>query len=319
MRLILLSAFAACLAFAAPLHAQEEELDWCRVAIMADSAGEPETAIEAYTKCLETPDLEDDYRGMFLHQRGLAFDAMGDPQRAIEDFTQALPLVPEPERTFSARGLARAEMGQYDKAIYDFTQAINVDPHVPGNWHMRGILNMEVGNLEDALADYDTALSLAPDNVVVLGGRAELKARLGDSAGAIDDYGQVIELEPRFAPAYNGRAWHRYIAGVDYAEALQDIEIGMALEPGNTDYVDTQAHLLSALGRKEEALDAFLEAADLGGPERINWYQHELAAKGYLDEAPNGELDEATRAAFEACVADDCRLLDGAEPPEPAE
>jgi tetratricopeptide (TPR) repeat protein len=318
MRLTLLS-FLAALVLAAPLHAQNDEQDWCRVAIMADSSGDPATAVEAYSHCLETPGLEDEYRGMFLHQRGLAYEALGEPENAVEDFTQALPLVLEPEKTFSARGLARAQMGQFDKAIYDFTQAINVNPHEPGNWHMRGILNIEVGHFDEALDDYDMAVSLAPDNVMLLAGRAELKARMGDSGGAIDDYGLLIKMEPRFAPAYNGRAWHRYLAGVDYAEALQDIEIGIALEPENTDFVDTQAHLLSALGRRDEALDAFLEAAELGGADRIIWYQEELAAKGYLDGEPNGELDTATREAFEACVEVDCRLLDGAVPPEAAQ
>lgn len=319
MRLALLTAVVALAAFAAPVLAQDEEQDWCKVAIMADAAGDPETAVSAYDRCLEMPGLEPQYRGMFLHQRGLAHDALGDPESAIADFTQALPLVLEPDKTFSARGLARAEIGQFDKAIYDFTQAINVDPHEPANWHMRGILYMETGDLEAALADYDKAVALDPANIMALAGRAELKARMGDDGGAIDDYGILIKMEPRFAPAYNGRAWRRYIAGIDYADALEDIEIGIALEPGNTDFVDTRAHLLSALGRGDEALDAFLEAAALGGPPRILWYESELAAKGYLDETPDGDLDEATRQAFAACIRDDCRLLDGSEPPEGAQ
>ena len=309
MRLALLTAVAAAFALAGPVLAQDETQDWCTVAIMADASGDPATAVEAYTRCLETPGLEAEYRGMFLHQRGLAHDALGDPGRAVEDFTAALPLVTEPDKTFSARGLARAQLGLYDKAIYDFTQAITADPHGAGNWYLRGILEIETGDYEAALADMDQAVALDPSNVMALAGRAELKGRMGDRGGAIDDYGLLIRMEPRFAPAYNGRAWHRYIAGIDYSEALQDIEIGMALEPDNTDFVDTQAHLLSALGRPEEALDSFLHAAELGGPERILWYQEELAAKGYLDGKPSGLLDEDTREAFEACVRDDCRLL----------
>jgi len=312
MRFVL-ALVAASIALTGIAVAQDDDQDWCRVAIMADASGDPETAVEAYTRCLATPGLETQFRGMFLHQRGLANDALGDPERAVADFTEALPLVLEPEKTFSARGLARAQLGQFDKAIYDFTQAINIDPHVAGTWHLRGIMEIETGDFAAALADYDKAVSLDPANIMALAGRAELKGRMGDSGGAIDDYGLLIRMEPRFAPAYNGRAWRRYIAGIDYPEALEDIEIGMALEPDNTDFVDTQAHLLSALGRPEEALDSFLLAAELGGPERILWYQEELAAKGYLDEKPSGLLDEATREAFDDCVHDDCRLLADAE------
>ena len=107
----------------------------------------------------------------------------------------------------------------------------------------------------------------------LIGGDGSWLPIMGDSGGAIDDYGLLIRMEPRYAPAYNGRAWRRFVAGIDYAEALEDIEIGMALQPDNTDFVDTQAHLLSALGRPEEALYSFLRAAELGGPERILWYQ----------------------------------------------
>ena len=316
MRVALLTAVAAVIALAGPAFAQDEEQDWCRVAIMADASGDPETAIEAYTRCLETTDLEPEYRGMFLHQRGLAHSALGETEEAIDDLTQALPLVLEPEKTFSARGLARAQIGEFDKAIYDLTQAINADPHVSENWHVRAMLNAQVGNLEAALEDFDHTVALDPHNIMAMAGRAETKGRMGDTGGAIDDYGLIIKMEPRFAPAYNGRAWLRYEARIDYVEALEDIEIGIALEPDNTDFVDTRAHLLSALGRQEEALDAFLEAAELGGPGRIGWYQVELAGKGYLDEEPNGQIDEETRAAFEACVRDDCRLLDGAVPPQ---
>ena len=300
---------AASVALLGPAFAQEDEQDWCSVAIMADASGDPETAVEAYTRCLETPGLEAQYRGMFLHQRGMAHDALGDPEGAVADFTEALPMVLEPEKTFSARGLALAQLGRFDEAIYDLTQAINVDPHTAINWHLRGIMEIETGDFDAALADYDKAVSLEPSNVMALAGRAELKGRMGDSGGAIDDFGLLIRMEPRYAPAYNGRAWRRFVAGIDYAEALEDIEIGMALQPDNTDFVDTQAHLLSALGRPEEALDSFLRAAELGGPERILWYQEELVAKGYLQGEPTGLLDEATREAFEACVRDDCRLL----------
>ena len=91
--------------------------------------------------------------------------------------------------------------------------------------------------------------------------------------------------------------------------AIQLFHAAIQAARNGHDFVDTQAHLLSALGRPEEALDSFLRAAELGGPERILWYQEELAAKGYLDGEPTGLLDEATREAFEACVRDDCRLL----------
>lgn len=110
-----------------------------------------------------------------------------------------------------------------------------------------------------ALADLNRAASLSPDNPQVLQIRAQLKLTLHDVEGSLEDYNALVKLDRRYAPAYlgrssalqrlnrhreaiddltqaiklstsrdatphNNRAYARAIAGVDLAEALDDVQ-----------------------------------------------------------------------------------------------
>lgn len=103
---------------------------------------------------------------------------------------------------------------------------------------------------------------------------------------AIADYrqAQAEGIEDRLGLASN-LAWRLYRAG-HAAKALPILEEWLAANPEPTDdpqhlagavhypfALDTMAQILAAVGRSEAAAERFLEAAEIGGPERPSRYR----------------------------------------------
>jgi tetratricopeptide (TPR) repeat protein len=106
-------------------------------------------------------------------------------------------------------------------------------------------------------------------------------------------------------------AWGFYRTG-EHEKALPIIEDWLAAHPeptGHEQYhfhVGTLAHILAALGRTEEAVQAFSRAVEIVGPEGPAYYSQGLTAAGFAPEP--GE--EGFEAAIRACAAagTECRL-----------
>jgi Tfp pilus assembly protein PilF len=173
---------------------------------------------------------------------------------------------------------------------------------------------LDAGRPEDALAAARRAVELDP---MYGGGHAALVAALV-ATGAVDEAiaayreAQAAGVEDDSAGHMaNNLAWGLYMAG-EHETALPIIEEWLAAHPEPTggEYylnVDTSAHILAALGREEEALQAFLRADALGGAEARNYYTRDLTALGFAPEPG----DEGFEAALRACVAtgEACKLF----------
>lgn len=251
---------------------------------------------------------------MVIHQRGLVHQQLDDQESAIADFDTALPLVPEPHVTYAARGTSYLLSDRKPLAIRDLSEAIERAPGVWAYWYFRGIAHEANDNPQAALSDYENAAWLEPSNAELMTHKANLRADLGDYEGAVEDHSMAIKLDPDNASSLNGRAWNLYLLERNLDGALEDARRANALEPDAFHITDTMAHVLSGLGRREEAMTWFDRAFELGGEWAITWYQRELAAKGYYTGAIDGQAGPQTRSAMEACVHDDCRLLAGSEP-----
>jgi len=74
--------------------------------------------------------------------------------------------------------------------------------------------------------------------------------------------------------------------------------------PDRWQYIDTEAYILTALGKTEEALVAFEPAIDVGGKDAIQFYQEAFSAHGYKIGAVDGVLGPKTRSALDECIMD---------------
>ncbi len=85
----------------------------------------------------------------------------------------------------------------------------------------------------------------------------------------------------------------------------------LLLDPGNAYTLGTRAHVLAALGRRNEALGEFERVMRVGGTDWVRTYQEALAKHGYYRGAIyGGGYGPQTRAALAACLDAGCRLVE---------
>lgn len=72
--------------------------------------------------------------------------------------------------------------------------------------------------------------------------------------------------------------------------------------------MDTRAHILLALGRKEEALVDFSSIARTGPPDSLRRYQQILRLRGYDQVQVTGEYSDDFLASLKDCIETGCKL-----------
>lgn len=160
---------------------------------------------------------------------------------------------------------------RYDRCV----ASVKADPAVHADWlHRRGRAHMKLRHHDAALADFAAARRLKPDHV----------------------------------GAHNSTAWVHYLRG-EQATADAMARKARALAPQNVRVVDTHAHILAALGRKREALEAFfLTCETLHTKDGVAKLQRQLARIGYDPGPATGTCTRKTRGALAACVWHKCTI-----------
>lgn len=136
-------------------------------------------------------------------------------------------------------------------------------------------------------------------------GRAYMKH--GQHGNAVDDFSAAIEADARHTPAWNSRAWVRYLQD-DLDTALEDIATARELEADNPRVLDTHAHILAARGEQDAALEAFEAAMQVHSREGIAKTQQRLKDQGFDPGPIDGLYGVGTRGALEACVRAGCNI-----------
>ena len=228
------------------------------------------------------------------YNRGAAYHTLGEYRRAIEDYDQALRINQRDTSAYYNRGNAYATLGELRRAIEDYSQALRLDPGKTQAYNNRGIAYRNLGEYRRAIEDYDQALRLDPDYAAAYNNRGNAYANLGNPARAIKDYDQALRLNPGFIKAranrgivYNGLAWDLYLKGRS-AQALDNADRSLSDRPDSAAAINTRAHVLAALGRRNEALGAFERVMRVGGADWVRTYQEALAKHGYYPSAIYG-------------------------------
>jgi len=114
---------------------------------------------------------------------------------------------------------------------------------------------------DGALADYNRAIELEPKQAFAYGNLAFVYMSKGEYDRALAEYTHALELDPRFANAYNGRAQLYNKKGM-LTEGLADAEQALSLDP-KSPLAHASAHILEALGRRNEAIGEYKKALAL--------------------------------------------------------
>jgi len=138
--------------------AMAEDVTMCSAGGEAWRAGDVQTAIDAFTMCIDEGDLSDTTMSAALSSRGNILVAVGATQHGLEDLNSALQLDPVNAAAAYGRGNARFDQGDMVGALEDYNLALGLQPDLPPLYLARADTFSALGRHAEALADYDRVL-----------------------------------------------------------------------------------------------------------------------------------------------------------------
>jgi tetratricopeptide (TPR) repeat protein len=224
----------------------------------------------------EPPPTREQLTAEQYFERGNARGDSGDLVGAIADYTEAIRLTSQIPEAYFNRGLARRRSGDLVGAIADYTEAIRLNPQFAEAYDNRGATRQWSGDYAGAIVDHTAAIHLNPQLANAHNNRAYASYRNGDLAGAVVDCNEAIRLNAKDANIYDTRA-QVYFAQSSYAAALADYMASLKLNPQKQDALAGQVITLHALGRIDEAREAWQHLIDTDARYRdADWVGKEL-------------------------------------------
>lgn len=216
----------------------------------------------------------------FLNDRAARAIKAGDVDAGLADLNESLRIKPGQAVALLNRGVAYAQKGKFELARADYDASIAIDPIYPA-YTSRGSLFAKTGQYERAIEDYRAALKLQPLSSLTLLNLAvvykamgrydealetaehsyklktepkaqvlkgEILTQTGDYAGAVKAFTRAIVTVRTYATAYALRSF-AYTRLGQYDLAMADIDKAVALEPNNSDRLNTRCWYRGMAGR----------------------------------------------------------------------
>jgi len=240
--------------------AQGELREWRRQAVALE--GEARWAELAALAARRSERVADDPEAWFW--LAVASEAQGDWPAAERAYRQAL--VRAPGDVSSGLGLARARINQerFDEALAGARELLASQREDTRVWTMIGWIEIRRGQAPAAADALAEAMRLAPWNTGAQHLAATLAVNRRDWPTGVRLFRQLTRAEPANALLWIQLAEAQYGAQ-DYERALAAAEQLLALSPEHADGLLWKGAALSALGRRQEAIEA-LRAALAGAP-----------------------------------------------------
>ena len=245
-----------------PVSVSAENLESCKKANEAQSAGDYETAILHYTQCVERGDLTTKNMFLALYDRGNAYLAKVQFLQAIEDYNKATRLDPTHAYAFNNRGNALTRTGKLDLAIKDYDQAIQLAPKDDVPLFNRGNAYNVKKQYERAIRDYGEAIRLNPNNVPAYNNRGNVYRQTGQYDKAILDFDEALRLHSKSAITYYNRGV-AYAGKRQYDRADRDYSDAIRLDPNQVSAYSGRGRTRFLSGRFDVAISDFRTAVGL--------------------------------------------------------
>ena len=166
-------------------------------------ASDPRTAIDLFTRAIQSKDLSPENMALTYHRRGMAFYMQGEAGRAILDYTIALWHEDLPKdfrpRTLNNRGLAYEAINHYDAALRDYGLSIRLNSNYAEPYANRGNLRRKFNQHSEAVQDYDMALRNGhPHPEAVFAWQGLALEGLGRRREAADAFRRSLQIDGKF-------------------------------------------------------------------------------------------------------------------------
>lgn len=132
----------------------------------------------------------------YLYKGKELFNA-GEPENAIDIYSKAILIAPNEDKAYYNRGCCRLKLKQYEEAIEDFTKAIKLNTHSDNSYAHRGLCYQNLKQYEKAIDDYTEAIELNPlsCNSLLYRNRGDCYKLNGEYYYAKKDYSKAFELD----------------------------------------------------------------------------------------------------------------------------
>ncbi len=251
-------------------------------------AGRAREAADLYQQVLRTNPAHPDA----LYLLGVLSHQIGNQEAAIELMRRAIAVSGEQPRLHEILGLAAMSLGRYKEAETSLLRAVASGSAESLN--NLGILRKKQARMEEAIAAFERAVQVNPafaDALYNLGNahwsrkefekaaecqrraveaaprHADARAAYGQALGALGRHREsaaelqrALELRPGDAQLHCdlAAAWETLR---EFANAAENYRAALAIEPARHETRHNLAHAMFELGRADEALDLFREAA----------------------------------------------------------
>ena len=197
-----------------------------------------------------------------LHMLGIVFAQRQQFEEAEEFIRGAMAIDRKVAPCLHSYGNVLSMLKRYEEAVKIYDEALLLAPFHAPIYSDRGNANRALERLDDAVASYNQALSLNPNFSDALGNLAQvlIDLRRYDEAEALLRRALALNANDPFAVKLMG---HLAFERGDLESALIHSRNALALKADQGDAYHTIANALRALGRLDEARDAYLKSIEL--------------------------------------------------------
>jgi predicted TPR repeat methyltransferase len=271
--------------------------------VLARQQGEPERALAMIEGALAL----DGGRAIAHCNRGVALQDLGRHEEALASFERALALQPDYATALSNRGNALRHLGHIERALQSYDAALRLAPDYAEALCNRALALQSVARHEAALDSFGAALAARRGYPEALHGAAVSLLALGKPADALEGFERALQLQPDYAEAWCARG-ALLLRAQDLDEALSSFHDALAVRPRYARAQLGVANTLRAMGRRAEAVDAYLAALAFGADADTVGYM--LAIMG-AEQAPGASPAGYVKALFDQYAGDFDRHLVG--------
>ncbi|HEV3443717.1 MAG TPA: tetratricopeptide repeat protein, partial [Gemmataceae bacterium] len=192
---------------------------------------------------------------------GLCYDALAQDQEARACYTTSIALWPESPWAYFNRGLVYLRQNDFQSAAADFNRVVGLRPEFAEVYMNRALAWQGLKDFRAAIDDLTRAQELGAPYTRIYFMRARARELAGDKAGAQRDFATGLRLQPSDEKSWLARGIARLSS--DLLGALADFENAARLNPRSLAAWQNQAHVLSRLGRNEQALRVLDQVIEL--------------------------------------------------------
>jgi serine/threonine protein kinase/tetratricopeptide (TPR) repeat protein len=183
---------------------------------------------------------------------GMCHDGLGQLGEARACYTTAIALWPRSHWAYFNRGHVYLRLHDYQRAAADFDQVLRMQPELVDAYLNRSLARQGLRHYAEAIDDLTRALDLGAPATRIYFMRCEVRKQAGDTEGARLDLEEGLRRTPADEKSWIARGNAR--VATDLAGALADFEKALSLNPRSQAALQNKAHVLSRLGRHDEAI-----------------------------------------------------------------